>query len=184
MREWHLHTPLRDEDVLPLRAGDWVTLSGVVYGARDAAHQRMVNALLRGEPLPIPLVGQVIYYVGPAPARPGWVVGPAGPTTSSRMDPYTVFLLERGLKVTVGKGTRSEAVKQAMARYRAVYLATIGGAAALLARHIVRCRPVAYEELGTEAVWELEFSSFPAVVVNDAHGGDLYAVAPEAYARP
>lgn len=183
MRTWHLRTPLREEDVLALQAGDWVYLSGVVYGARDAAHQRMVEALRRGEPLPIPLEGQVLYYVGPAPAKEGWAVGPAGPTTSGRMDPFTVPLLERGLKATVGKGTRSPEVKQALVRCRAVYLATVGGAAAVLARHIVRAAPVAYPDLGTEAIWELEFSQFPAVVANDAHGGDLYARAPEAYAR-
>jgi len=184
VREWHLRTPLRDEDVVGLRAGDWVTLSGVVYGARDAAHQRLAEALRRGEPLPIPLEGQVIYYVGPAPAKEGWAVGPAGPTTSGRMDPFTVPLLERGLKATVGKGTRSAEVKEAMVRYRAVYLATVGGAAAVLARHIVRGRVVAYEDLGTEAIWELELREFPAVVVNDAHGGDLYGSAQTAYARP
>lgn len=183
MTEWHLRTPLREEDVVRLRAGDWVYLSGVVYGARDAAHQRMVEALSRGEPLPIPVEGQVIYYVGPAPAPEGWPVGPAGPTTSGRMDPFTVPLLERGLKATVGKGTRSQEVKEALVRCRAVYLATVGGAAALLARHIVRAHPVAYQELGTEAIWELEFREFPAVVVNDAHGGDLYAIAPQPYAR-
>lgn len=184
MRERRLRTPLGEADVLDLRAGDWVLLSGVVYGARDAAHQRMVQALLRGEPPPIPLEGQVIYYVGPAPAKDGWAVGPAGPTTSGRMDPFTVPLLERGLKATIGKGTRSPEVKEALVRCRAVYLATVGGAAAVLARHIVRSRVVAYEDLGTEAVWELELADFPAVVVNDAHGGDLYAAAPQAYARP
>ncbi len=184
MTEHRLRTPLSDEDVLRLRAGDWVHLSGVVYGARDVAHQRMEEALRRGEPLPIPLAGQAIYYVGPAPAKEGWPVGPAGPTTSGRMDPFTVPLLERGLKATIGKGTRSPEVKQALVRCRAVYLAAVGGAAALLARHIVRARPVAYEELGPEAIWELEFSEFPAVVVNDAHGGDLYESARKAYARP
>lgn len=183
MREWRLRTPLQEEDVLKLRSGDWVYLSGVVYGARDAAHQRMVEALRRGEALPVPLAGQVIYYVGPAPAQPGWAVGPAGPTTSGRMDPFTVPLLQRGLKATVGKGTRSREVQEALVRYRAVYLATVGGAAALLARHIVRATPVAYQDLGTEAVWELVFFDFPTVVVNDAHGGDLYASAPEPYAR-
>ncbi|GBD29187.1 Fumarate hydratase class I, aerobic [bacterium HR32] len=184
MREWRLRTPLREEDVVNLRAGDWVALSGVVYGARDAAHQRLVETLRRGEPLPIPLAGQAIYYVGPAPAQEGWAVGPAGPTTSGRMDPFTVPLLERGLKATIGKGTRSREVKEALVRCRAVYLAAVGGAAALLARHIVRGRAVAYEDLGTEAIWELEFADFPAVVVNDAHGGDLYATSPPAYARP
>jgi fumarate hydratase subunit beta len=183
VREWRLRTPLREEDVLPLRAGDWVHLSGVVYGARDAAHQRMAEALRRGQEPPIPLRGQVIYYVGPAPAKEGWAVGPAGPTTSGRMDPFTVPLLERGLKATVGKGTRSPEVRQAMVRHRAVYLATVGGGAALLARHILRARPVAYEDLGTEAIWELEFRDFPAVVVNDVHGGDLYTEASTPYAR-
>ncbi len=184
MTEHYLRTPLSDEDTLRLRAGDWVYLSGVAYGARDVAHQRMAEALRRGEPLPIPLAGQVIYYVGPAPAKEGWPVGPAGPTTSGRMDPFTVPLLERGLKITIGKGTRSQEVKEALVRCRAAYLAAVGGAAALLARHIVRARPVAYGDLGTEAIWELEFSEFPAVVVNDAHGGDLYQSAPQAYARP
>jgi fumarate hydratase subunit beta len=151
-----------------------VLLSGTVYTARDAAHQRMVDALERGEDLPIPLAGQVIYYVGPAPAKPGAAIGPAGPTTSGRMDPYTLPLLARGMAATIGKGYRSPQVKAAMLHHRAVYLAAIGGAAALLARQIRASRIIAYPDLGTEAVRELTVQDFPVTVVNDLYGGDLY----------
>ncbi len=169
-----LTTPLDDEAVARLRAGDMVRLNGILYTARDAAHKRLVEALSRGEPSPIPLAGQVIYYVGPAPAPLGRPIGPAGPTTSGRMDPYTLPLLERGVKGFIGKGYRSDEVKAALVRHRAVYLAAVGGAAVLLAQHIVSARVVAYEDLGTEAIRELVVRDFPAIVVHDIYGGDAY----------
>lgn len=169
-----LTTPFADKDLTNLRAGDFVHISGIIYGARDAAHQRMVAALTRGETLPIALRGQVIYYVGPAPAKPGHVIGPAGPTTSGRMDPYTVAMLEQGVKGFIGKGYRSDAIKAAMIVHRAVYFAAIGGAAALLARHITASRVIAYPDLGPEAVHEFTVVDFPVIVVNDVHGGDAY----------
>ncbi|MDQ7029236.1 MAG: FumA C-terminus/TtdB family hydratase beta subunit [Ardenticatenia bacterium] len=169
-----LRTPLTDEDVANVRAGDMVLISGTLYTARDAAHQRLVAALAEGHPPPIPLAGQVIYYVGPAPAPPGRPIGPAGPTTSGRMDPYTIPLLERGVKGFIGKGHRSPPIKAAFVRYRAVYFATVGGAALLLADHIVEARVVAYEDLGPEAIHELVVRDFPAIVVNDIYGGDAY----------
>jgi fumarate hydratase subunit beta len=169
-----LTTPLTGEDVAALRAGDRVRLSGVVYTARDAAHRRMIECLERGEPLPIPIDGQVIYYVGPSPAPPGRVIGSAGPTTSYRMDPYVERLLALGLKATIGKGARSPQVVEAMKRYRAVYLAAIGGAAALIASSIKECEVLAYEDLGPEAVRRLVVEDFPAIVANDIYGGNVY----------
>ena len=170
-----LTLPLTDADLLPLRAGDSLRISGVVYTARDAAHKRLVELIERGEPLPVDLAGQAIYYVGPAPAKAGRVIGPAGPTTSGRMDSYTVPLLRRGVKLLIGKGYRSEEVKAALVEHRAVYAAAVGGAAALLARHIHSSRVVAWPELGTEAIHELTVEGFPAIVINDCHGGDAYA---------
>jgi len=178
-----LKTPLTDEAVLALRAGDQVRITGVVYGARDQAHLRLAETIRLGKPLPIPLEGQVIYYVGPAPAKPGWAVGPAGPTTSERMDPFTLPLLEHGLKGMIGKGYRSLEVKAALRRHRAVYFAAIGGAAALLARCIREAQVVAYPELGPEAICRFVLEDFPAVVVLDAHGGDLYQEGRKPYAR-
>lgn len=168
-------TPFTDETIAPLRAGDMVRISGVIYGARDAAHKRMVEAIGRGEALPIPLAGQVIYYVGPAPAKAGHVIGPAGPTTSGRMDPYTIAMLEQGVKGFIGKGYRSAEVKAALLQHRAVYLAAVGGAAALLARHIKASEIVAYADLGPEAIHRLVVEDFPVIVVNDLIGGDAYA---------
>jgi fumarate hydratase subunit beta len=167
-------TPLQVETIAELRAGDLVQISGVVYGARDAAHERMVAALARGEALPVDLTGQMIYYVGPAPAKVGQVIGPAGPTTSGRMDPYTLPLLAQGVKGFIGKGYRSPAVKAALLDYGAIYCAAVGGAAALLARQITASRVVAYPDLGPEAIFELVFDRFPTIVVHDLHGGDAY----------
>jgi fumarate hydratase subunit beta len=167
-------TPLQVETIAELRAGDLVQISGVVYGARDAAHQRMVATLTRGEALPVDLAGQMIYYVGPAPAKAGQVIGPAGPTTSGRMDPYTLPLLAQGVKGFIGKGYRSPAVKAALLDYGAIYCAAVGGAAALLARQITASRVVAYPDLGPEAMFELVFDRFPAIVVHDLYGGDAY----------
>lgn len=179
--EYQLRTPLSDEDVMPLRAGDRVLLSGILYTARDAAHRRLIDLLDAGEKLPIPIQGQVIYYVGPSPAPPGRVIGAAGPTTSYRMDPFAPRLLEMGLKAMIGKGKRSQEVIDAMVRHKAVYLAGIGGAGALMARAITAVRVVAYEDLGPEAVRELRVEGLPAVVVNDVLGNDLYRQGQEKY---
>lgn len=178
-----LSTPIGDADVLGLRAGDQVLLSGVVYTGRDAAHKRFAEALDRGEPLPIDLRGQALYYVGPTPARPGQVIGAAGPTTAGRMDVYTPRLLALGLKAVIGKGRRSPAVREALVASRAVYLGAIGGLGALLAKRIVAAEVVAYPDLGAEAVYRLVVEDFPLVVLDDAHGGDLYDDAPREWAR-
>ncbi|RNF40255.1 Fe-S-containing hydro-lyase [Planococcus salinus] len=169
-----IHLPLTEEDLLSLKAGDRVLLSGVVYTARDAAHKRMVEQEKEGIPLPIDLKGQVLYYVGPTPAKPGEVIGSAGPTTSGRMDAYTPRLLEKGLKGMIGKGYRNEEVKTAMVKHKAVYFGAVGGAAALIARSIKKAEVIAYEDLGTEAIRKLTIEDFPVFVINDTHGGDIY----------
>jgi fumarate hydratase subunit beta len=171
---YRITTPLTDQVIAGLKAGDRVLLSGVVYTARDAAHQRLVEALLAGQQLPLPLPGQVIYYAGPAPSRPGQIIGPAGPTTSSRMDSLTLPLLEGGLKGMVGKGNRSPEIRQAIVSHRAIYLVAVGGAAALISKQVVKMDLVAYEDLGTEAIYRLEFLDLPLVVANDIYGGDLF----------
>ncbi len=167
-------TPLTDEAVRGLRVGDVVEITGVVYQARDAAHKRMIALLDAGEELPFELEGAVVYYMGPSPARPGAVIGSAGPTTSGRMDVFTPQLIERGLKGMIGKGLRSAEVKRAMREHTAVYLAATGGAGALLAKYIVASEVVAWPELGAEALARLEVVGFPAIVVNDCSGHDLY----------
>ena len=172
-----LRAPLRDEDILALRAGQQVLISGILYTARDAAHERMAQALDRGDDLPFDLKGQIIYYVGPTPAPPGRVIGAAGPTTAGRMDRHTPALLARGLKGMIGKGPRSEEVREALKRYKAVYLGGIGGAGALLSQRVRSAELIAYEDLGTEAVRRLEVEDFPVIVVNDCYGGDAYAEA-------
>jgi len=169
-----VETPLKTEDVETLRAGESVLLSGVVYTARDAAHARMVELLKQGEPLPIEIKGQVIYYTGPTPAKPGQVIGSAGPTTSGRMDSYTPALLAAGLKGMIGKGQRSQEVIDAIVEHKAVYFAATGGAAALLAKRVVSCEVVAYEDLGCEAIHRLEVRDLPLIVINDCYGGDFY----------
>jgi fumarate hydratase subunit beta len=169
-----LTTPLSDESVRQLRIGDQVALSGRIFTARDAAHKRLAEALALGQPLPIPLVGEVIYYVGPAPARPGEVIGPAGPTTAGRVDLYTPPLLALGLKGMMGKGKRSAEVRRAIAEHGAVYFALVGGAAALIADHIQHMTVVAYADLGTEAIYELVIENLQMVVANDSLGGDLF----------
>ncbi len=180
-KEHLLETPLSVEDVTALRSGDRVLISGRLYTARDAAHRRLVDLLQAGKPLPIPLEGMIIYYVGPSPAPPGRVIGAAGPTTSYRMDPYTPKLLELGLRGMLGKGKRSAEVKQALVRHKAVYLAAIGGAGALMAKAIKEARVVAYEDLGPEAIRELRVENLPAIVVNDTMGNDLYVEGQRAY---
>jgi len=166
--------PLTDETLKDLKAGDDVLLTGVMYVGRDAAHKRMIKALEQGEPLPFDVRGQTIYFMGPSPARPGQPIGSAGPTTSGRMDSYSPRLIAEGLKGMIGKGMRSQEVKDAMKKYKAVYLAAIGGAGALISKSIKKSEVVAYEELGAEAVRRLEVEDFPATVVNDIYGGDLY----------
>jgi len=165
--------PLTDESVEKLRAGDDVRLTGVIYTARDAAHRRMVEALEKGESLPFDIRGQVIYYVGPTPAKPGQVIGSAGPTTSMRLDRFTPPLLAAGLKGIIGKGGRGLAVRDALKQHKGVYFIAVGGAGALLARQIKKVDVVAYEDLGTEAVRRLEVEDFPVIVCSDIHGGDL-----------
>ena len=176
-------TPLTDEVVKGLRAGDAVEITGVVYQARDAAHKRLVALIEAGEELPFALQGAVVYYMGPSPAKPGNVIGSAGPTTSGRMDAYAPLLMRHGLKGMVGKGLRTAGVKQAMRDETAVYFAATGGAGALLAQRIVGNEVIAYPELGAEAIARLEVKDFPAIVVNDCHGGDLYEEGRARYAR-
>ncbi len=182
--EYHLTTPLSAQDVEPLRAGDRVTITGIVYTARDAAHRRLIELIEAGKDLPIPIEGQVIYYVGPSPAPPGRVIGAAGPTTSYRMDPFAPKLLEMGLKGMIGKGKRSQEVIEAMVRYKGIYMAAIGGAGALMATAVKGARVVAHEELGPEAIRELKVEKLPAVVVNDTLGNDLYKEGLETYRIP
>ncbi len=166
--------PLTDETLKELRAGGNVLLTGVIYSARDAAHKRMVEALDQGKPLPFDIKGQTIYYMGPSPARPDQPIGSAGPTTSGRMDVYSPRLIAGGLKGMVGKGMRSQAVKDAIKKYKAVYLGAIGGAGALISKSIKKSEVIAYEELGVEAIRRLEVEDFPAIVINDIYSGDLY----------
>ncbi len=175
--------PLTDADVENLRAGDKVLITGVLYTARDAAHKRLIELLDKGEKLPFDVKGQLIYYAGPTPAKPGQVIGSAGPTTSGRMDAYTPRLLELGLKGTIGKGQRSAEVVEAMKKYKAVYLAAVGGAAALIAKTIKKAEIIAYEDLGPEAIRRLEVVDFPAIVVNDINGNDLFRIGVERYRR-
>ncbi len=174
MAEYKLRTPLRNEDVEKLKAGDIVYLSGVVYTARDAAHKRLVDLINEGKELPFDLEGAVIYYVGPTPPKPGEVIGSAGPTTSYRMDPYAPILIERGLKGMIGKGKRNKEVIEACKKHKAVYFGAVGGAAALIAKAIKSAEVIAYPELGPEAIRKLEVEDFPVVVVNDCYGNDLY----------
>jgi fumarate hydratase subunit beta len=173
MAERRVTLPLTDEVIESLRAGDYVYLTGSVYAARDAAHRRMVAALEAGETLPIDIRGQVIYYVGPTPPKPGAIIGSAGPTTSERMDGFTIPLLEAGLKGAIGKGGRGPEVRKALQEHRAVYFLAVGGAGALLSKQIKSARVLAYEDLGTEAIRLLELDEFPVVVCNDIYGGDL-----------
>lgn len=176
-----MRTPLTSAVVAKLNAGDQVFISGTIFTARDAAHKRMVEGIQRGEKPPFDLIGQVIYYTGPAPARPGQVIGSAGPTTSGRMDTYTPQLLAIGLKGMIGKGSRSQAVREAIRRYEAVYFATLGGAGALISECIRKAEVIAYADLGTEAIFRLEVEKFPVVVINDIYGSDLYEIAKSSY---
>ncbi len=177
-----LTTPLSDETVENLRIGQKVLLNGVLFTGRDAAHKKMVELLDQGKPLPIDIKGQVIYYVGPSPAKPGQIIGSAGPTTSGRMDSYTPKLIALGLKGMIGKGKRSQEVIKAIKQHKSVYFAAVGGAAALISKSIKSCRVVAYPELGPEAIHELYVENFPVIVTNDTLGGDLYEEGLKIYA--
>ena len=183
MTSIQLRTPLTDTYIRRFRVGDQVSLSGVIYTARDAAHKRLTQSLIAGRPLPIPIVEQIIYYVGPAPAKPGMVIGPAGPTTASRVDTYTPQLLEAGLKGMIGKGKRSIAVREAMVQHKAVYFVLVGGAAALIADHILKVDVVAYDDLSTEAIRRLEVEALPMIVANDVYGNDLFEMGQAKYRR-
>ena len=175
--------PLTEEVVACLHMGDTLLISGVLYTARDAAHKRLIDLIEKGEELPINLQGQVIYYVGPTPAKPGMPIGSAGPTTSGRMDAYTPSLIEWGLKGMIGKGQRSQNVKDAMCKYKAVYLGATGGAGALLSKRITKSEVIAFPDLGPEAIHRLEVEDFPVVVINDISGKDLYEEGIKKYAR-
>ena len=179
--EHKLTTPCTREDLSLLRAGDTVLLSGVIYTARDQAHKRMIEALDAGQTLPFDLEGSAIYYVGPTPERPEQVIGSAGPTTSGRMDAYSPRLLDLGNKVMIGKGKRDDAVKAAVCRNGAVYLAALGGAGALMAQSVKSLEIIAWPDLGCEAVRRLEVENFPLTVILDPQGGDLYQSGPQAY---
>ena len=183
MNTMQITSPIDEERIEKLIAGTKVLISGVVYTARDAAHQRLVQALGRGEELPFTPDGQTLYYVGPSPAKPGQVIGSAGPTTSSRMDVYTPRLIAAGIKAMIGKGNRSLAVKEAMRRHKAVYFAAIGGAGALLSKSIKRVEVIAYEDLGAEAILRLTVEHFLAIVANDIYGGDLFEQGEAEYKR-
>lgn len=178
-----LTTPLTDEMVEKLHAGDRIEITGTIYVARDAAHKRMVEALDRGDKLPVDMRGQIVYYMGPSPTKPGQVIGSAGPTTSGRMDRYAPRLMAEGLKGMIGKGLRAAPVKQAMQQYKAVYFAATGGAAALIAQRIKQAQVMAYDELGAEALQKLEVEDFPVIVVNDMYGGDAYEDGKKQWAR-
>ena len=168
-----INTPLTEEAIESLKTGDEVLLTGVIYTARDAAHRRIVESLDKGEGTPIDLSGQIIYYVGPTPPRPGEVIGSAGPTTAYRMDPFTPRMLEQGIKAAIGKGGRSKEVRESLISHKAVYFGAIGGSGALLSETIKSVEVVAYEDLGPEAIRKLEVQDFPVIVVNDIYGNDL-----------
>ena len=179
----YINAPFGEEVTSKLKAGDYVYISGTIYTARDAAHKRMAEALSRGEELPFDIKDQVIYYMGPAPAKEGQVIGSAGPTTASRMDKYAPELLDLGLRGMIGKGKRSKAVLDGVVRNKAVYLAAVGGAGALLSKCITSAEVIAYEDLGTEAIRKLTVKDFPAIVVVDCDGHNLYETAVEAYRK-
>lgn len=177
----HIAAPISDEDAKSLNSGDYVYITGTIYTARDAAHKRMAEALAAGEPLPIDMKNNIIYYMGPSPAREGRPIGSAGPTTASRMDKYAPDLLDLGLKGMIGKGKRSKAVIDAIVRNGAVYFAAVGGAGAILSKCIKKSTVIAYDDLGTEAIRELVVEDFPVVVVIDSDGNNLYETAIKEY---
>ncbi len=181
MATYNLTTPLSEDDVRKLKAGDVVYLSGTIYTARDAAHKRLVELLEKGEELPFPIEGSVIYFVGPTPPKPGEPIGSAGPTTSYRMDSYSPTMLKHGSRGMIGKGKRNQEVKDACVKYGGVYFGATGGAGALLGKKIKEAKVIAYEELGPEAVREIVVEDFPVTVVNDTYGNDLYQMGREKY---
>lgn len=184
MAQIKIDVPIQDTDTIrSLRCGDKVLLSGSIFTARDAAHKRMIEQLNQKKKLPFDLMNQVIYYVGPTPAKPGEIIGSAGPTTSSRMDKYTPLLLENGLKGMIGKGYRSKEVIDSIAKNNAVYFAAIGGSGALLAKQIKFVEVIAFEDLGTEAIRKLELVDFPCIVINDSEGGDWYKESQAAFKK-
>lgn len=176
-----IHAPLVEAEIDNLKSGDYVYITGTIYSARDAAHLRMYEAMQKGESVPMPLENQVVYYMGPSPARKGRPIGSAGPTTSSRMDKYAPLLLDHGLKGMIGKGKRSEAVRDAIVRNGCVYFAAVGGAGALLSKAIKTSEVIAYDDLGTEAIRKMEVEDFPAIVVIDKDGNNLYEDVVKAY---
>ena len=178
-----LRTPLTEKDLEKLAIGDKVLITGIIYTGRDAAHKRLFDLLEQGRQLPLDLTGQIMYYVGPSPAKPGQVIGSAGPTTSYRMDVFSPRLMELGLKGMIGKGNRTQAVIDAMKKYKAVYFGATGGAGALLAKSIKKAEIVAYEDLGPEAIRRLEVVDFPVVVINDVRGNDLYVDGAKKYRK-
>ena len=179
--ERHLNIPLTDDEIRSLRSGDMLYLTGTIYTARDAAHKRMYETLQAGGELPYDIEGSFVYYLGPTPARPGQVIGSAGPTTSSRMDKYTPLLLEKGLKGMIGKGKRSPEVLKAIQENGAVYCAAIGGLGALLSKRIVESEVIAYDDLGTEAIRKMKVEDLPVVVIIDTEGNNLYETAPKQF---
>jgi len=178
-----LNTPLDEEKARQLKVGDKIGISGLIYTARDKAHQRLAGLMQDGKPLPFDPQDQIIFYAGPAPSRPGKVIGSIGPTTSKRMDAYTLLLLERGLKGMIGKGKRSQEIKSAIKEYGAVYFAATGGAAALLSQHVVKAEVFAFKDLGPEAIHRLEVKDFPVIVAIDSQGHDLYHSAAQQHRR-
>ena len=179
----YINAPISDEDAKSLHAGDYVYITGTIYTARDAAHKRMAEALAAGQPLPIDMKNNIIYYMGPSPAREGRPIGSAGPTTASRMDKYAPDLLDLGLKGMIGKGKRSQAVIDGIVRNGAVYFAAVGGAGAILSKCIKKSTVIAYDDLGTEAIRELEVENLPVIVVIDSEGNNLYETAIKEYCR-
>jgi fumarate hydratase subunit beta len=181
MAEHRITTPVSDEVIEKFRAGDRVFITGSLYTGRDSAHKKLIDLVNEGKELPIEVKGQFIYYVGPTPARPGNPIGSAGPTTSYRMDSYAPTLHKLGLKGTIGKGARNQEVKDSLKEYKAVYLAAVGGAGALISKSIVHAEVIAYPELGPEAIRRVEVKDFPCIVINDMYGGDLYQEGKEKY---
>ena len=183
MAEHHIETPVTDEVIEELKAGDSVFITGYLYTGRDSAHKKLIELIEEGKELPIDVKGQFIYYVGPTPARPGKPIGSAGPTTSYRMDSFAPTLHTLGLKGTIGKGLRNEEVKESLKEYKAVYLAAVGGAGALISQSIVEAEVIAYPELGPEAIRRVKVKEFPCIVINDMYGGDLYEEGKKQYRR-
>ena len=181
MAKYNITTPVSDEVIEKLRAGDSITITGYLYTGRDSAHKKLIDLVTAGKELPIDVKGQLIYYVGPTPARPGKIIGSAGPTTSYRMDSFAPTLHKLGLKGTIGKGSRSEEVRESLKKYKGVYLAAVGGAGALISQSIVEAEVIAYPELGPEAIRRVKVKDFPCIVINDMYGGDLYAEGKQKY---